>query len=143
MSPRLLALTNAPLERGGAAEPAIDERAQHGEDRDPRDPSCGEAVEFVAEPCAAEHRGSEHQHDESERRAMLVLDVSPAAGSHARLVAAERIGADRVIHFAIRTVIDLCFTNLHSWTDQQYQTFPNNTRDVPRLTLVKRRDRAL
>ncbi|GJH11899.1 hypothetical protein CBA19CS11_23695 [Caballeronia novacaledonica] len=79
---RLLSLTDAAFECGCAAEPAIDESAQHGEDRDPRDPSGGEAVEFVAEPCAAQHGGGEHQHDQGERRTILVFDMGVAA-SHA------------------------------------------------------------
>ncbi|KXV04006.1 hypothetical protein CR51_14935 [Caballeronia megalochromosomata] len=76
MKARLLPLTDAAFERGCAAEPAIDECAQHGKDRDPCNPSGGEAVECVAEPGAAEHRGSEHQHDQCEWRAMLVLDAN-------------------------------------------------------------------
>jgi len=53
---RLLSLTDATLERGCAAEPAIDESAQHG--------------------------GGEHQHDQGERRTILVFDMG-VAPSHA------------------------------------------------------------
>jgi hypothetical protein len=105
---RLLALTNATFERSRATEPAIDECAQHGENRNPCDPSGGEAVELAAEPRAAQHGGGEHQHDEGKRRTVLVLDMGSAAGSHAQLVAAQRIGADGVNHSVIQTVIDLC-----------------------------------
>jgi hypothetical protein len=80
---RLLTMTDATFERGRAAEPAIDECAQHGKDRDPRNPSGGETLELVAEPCAAQHGGGEDQHDQHERRTMLVLDMGAVAGSHA------------------------------------------------------------
>jgi molecular chaperone DnaK (HSP70) len=80
---RLLSLADAAFECGCAAEPAIDETSQHGEDRDPRNPSGGETLELVAEPCAAQHGGGEDQHDQHERRTMLVFDMGAVAGSHA------------------------------------------------------------
>ncbi|WP_106852652.1 hypothetical protein [Caballeronia novacaledonica] len=83
MKARLLTLTDAAFERDRAAEPAIDESAKHGEDSDPRDPSGGEAVELVAAPCAAQHGNGEHQHDQRERRRVLVFDTGVAADSHA------------------------------------------------------------
>jgi hypothetical protein len=111
---RLLALTNATFERSRATEAAIDECAQHGENRNPCDPSGGEAVELAAEPHAAQHGRGEHQHDENVWRTVLVLDVSITAGSQAQLIAAQRIGADGVNHSVIQTVIDLCPSQIYA-----------------------------
>ncbi|WP_250515381.1 hypothetical protein [Caballeronia sp. INDeC2] len=119
MEARFFTLTDAAFERGRAAEPAVDEAAQHGEDRDPRYPPGGEAVECVAEPGAAQHGGGEHHHDQDERRTMLVFDTGVAAGSHAELVAAQGIRAGGLIHSVIPTVVDLCLhesTQSGTWT---------------------------
>jgi hypothetical protein len=121
---RSLALTDTAFERGGAAEPAIGACAQHGEDAGPRDQPGGEAVEFAAEPDAAEHCGGEHQHDDGERRAMFVFDMSAAASAQAHLVAAERICANGLRHFVLQTVINLCF---HKLTQLERSVIPDNS----------------
>ncbi|WP_143328031.1 hypothetical protein [Caballeronia pedi] len=140
MKTRLLPLTDATFERGRATEPAIDECAQHGENRDPRDPSGSETVEMVAEPRAAQHGGSEHQHDENERRTVFVLDMRVAAGSQAQLVATQRISADGVIHSVLQTVVDL---RRHKFTQLETPATPDNSEQcvfgVSLLTSAKHR----
>jgi hypothetical protein len=120
MGTRSLPLTNAALERVGAAEPAIDECAEHGENRHPCDRSDRDTVEFVAEPGAAQHGGSEHQHDHDERRTLLVLDMSDAANAVAKLVAAQGIGTEGV-HSVLQTVMDLWFRKS---TQSETQSIP-------------------
>jgi len=99
---RLLPVANAALERGRAAEPQMDERPQHAEDRHADDPSSGDAVQPGRQTSAAEHGRDEYEHDERDGRAMLVLDAGTGEAVHARTVTAQRMLAEGMIHFGLR-----------------------------------------
>jgi hypothetical protein len=109
---RALPMRDAALERIRAGEKLVDQRADHGKDRDAGNPAERDAVEPVREEDAAGHGDSKDEENHADRRAIFILDMDFSEAAHAVLITAQGISAD-LFHFVLQT--DLKFASMQTY----------------------------